>query len=167
MRALTRKEKKMATFGLIFIAGWSVYTFLLRPVHARLETLTRVIPEKQAELQELKQNARTVAELKSFSQAKALDTIVQPKTFSLIRYLSEMTDDQGLTAHLSEASQAFESHTQISVTVRLEQINVAQLITLTTAAKAATAGVTLESLTLQSVDDKFKAILLFSVFTEQ
>ena len=74
MRVLTRKEKRMAIFAAIFIAGWSLYAFCLRPAQARLETLARVIPKKQAELQELKHKANTVAELRLISHQETSKT---------------------------------------------------------------------------------------------
>ncbi len=65
MRALTQKERKLAIFAALFIAGWSLYTFALKPARARLATLQRVVPQEQTDLYELQQLDQEVARLLS------------------------------------------------------------------------------------------------------
>jgi hypothetical protein len=169
MRDLTRKERKLAVFAAIFIAGWSLYTFFLNPVYTRMETLKRVIPEKQAELHELKRKATEYAELISSSGGNSSSPQKLPNNFSLKRYLAGIIDDHQLSQNrkgMTEDQQSFDTFDKSLVTIQIENISLSQLVFLITSAKTGQAGIYLESLRLQPNSKQFNATLTFSVLRD-
>jgi len=62
---LTQREKLLAAGMIIFAAGWTLYTFVVRPATERIATLNRVIPEKQAQLQQLRTKSREYITLRN------------------------------------------------------------------------------------------------------
>ncbi len=88
---LTRREKTLLIAALAVTAGWSLYGFLVRPACERIDTLNRVIAEKQTLLGELKtQTAECRA--RQQQQRQFQDQIAaQPADFQLLPYLESLT----------------------------------------------------------------------------
>lgn len=169
MRDLTRKERKLAVFAAIFVAGWSLYIFFIKPVYARMDTLERVIPEKQAELQELKKKATEYAGLISSSGHNFSSPQKLPNDFNLKRYLAGIIDDHQLSQNrknMTEDQQSFDTFDKNLVTIQFEKVSLSQVVSLTTSAKAGQAGLILESLRLQQNNKQFNATLTFSVLKD-
>ncbi|UCE98800.1 MAG: type II secretion system protein M [Planctomycetota bacterium] len=59
---LTNREKLLAVCLVLFLIAWLLYAFFISPSLARAETLSRVIPQKQDELRQLRsKSARFIA----------------------------------------------------------------------------------------------------------
>jgi len=88
---LTRREKTLVIAALGLAAGWSLYGFLVRPACERIDTLNRVIGEKQTLLGELTaQTAECLARQRQ--QRQFQDRIAaQPADFQLLPYLESLT----------------------------------------------------------------------------
>lgn len=64
MIRLRHRERTLGILGLALTGVLTLHGFVVRPTMARAETLHRVIPDKQKELQALLQQGREVADLR-------------------------------------------------------------------------------------------------------
>ena len=93
---LTLREKKFALGLGVFIAGWALFAAVVKPAAQRIQTLNRVIPEKQTQLMELR--AKTSEYIMLHSRLEALQATMdsRDRDFKLLTFLESLIAECGL-----------------------------------------------------------------------
>lgn len=130
---LNRREKRLAIGMAVVVAVWAVYGYAIRPTQERIATLERVIPEKQSELEQLRDMSDKYIVLQRRFEAIRTRLVQQDPTFELLPFLENLIERHELTVHLQGMKQdlSVESrapYAETSVAIDLEGISLAQLV---------------------------------------
>jgi hypothetical protein len=100
MIVLTSRERLLA-LSLAAVAGaLCLYAMVIRPTYHRIQTLERIIPEKQAELHALEaKSVEYTALCKGFDDFRARASAQDPN-FELLPYLEALTEKHGLKKNI-------------------------------------------------------------------
>lgn len=99
---ITRRERLLAAGVTVVIGTWALYALAIRPATNRIRTLQRVIPEKQAELQDLQaKNGEYVTLRDDFAQARTKLASQEPD-FELLPFLETTIERHKLTGHVTK-----------------------------------------------------------------
>ena len=129
---LTLREKKFALGLGVFIAGWALFAAVVKPAAQRIQTLNRVIPEKQTQLMELR--AKTSQYLMLHSRLEALQTTMssRDRDFKLLTFLESLIAECGLPEKAVKmrqyATQPDSEHYETIVELTLEGLTLEQLV---------------------------------------
>ncbi len=132
MMRLTHRERWLTIGLLVLAAVWALFALSVRPAIGRIETLNRVIPEKQRELDELRASSAQYLALRA-----KLDDIKRKATseeggFELLTSLESMTTEFGLVGKVAtmkqEVLQLDSNYYEVTVETRLENLTLKQLI---------------------------------------
>jgi type II secretory pathway component PulM len=129
-----RPRERALTIGLIVLAtGLSLYGFVVRPTLARVQTLQRIIPERQQELRDMAAKTRQVLILSSRLEAVRQEIDSKPTT-ELLPAVESIVSRQGLPIHLTGLSQqTTETETRLGqavVEVALQKLTLKQVLDL-------------------------------------
>jgi type II secretory pathway component PulM len=132
MMQITPRERLLAAGLIAAVAFWALYTLAVRPATARIRTLQRVVPEKQAQLQELESKiAQYLALREKLSQARTQMASRQPD-FQLLPFLEATIDRHKLAAHIvtmeRDALQPKPDYSEVVVTLELREVSLKELI---------------------------------------
>ena len=100
MIRLTRREKLLAGCLVIFIASWSIFTIGVKPAFARVETLNRIISEKQQELEKLSARSKEYIFLHDSLNNLRTKMASQEKGFELLPFLESLIEECGLAENV-------------------------------------------------------------------
>jgi len=100
MIRLARREKLLAGGLVIFVASWSLFTVAVKPALARIETLGRVIPENQQELEKVRAISEKYILLSSRLDNLHTNIASQKETIELLPFLESLIEECGLTKKL-------------------------------------------------------------------
>jgi len=132
MIRLTRREKLLAGGVLIFIAAWSLFTAGVKPALARIETLNRVIFQKQQELEKLRARSKEYIFLRDGLDNLRAKIASQQKTFELLPFLESLSEECGLAKNVAIMKQQVlpidSNYSETIVEVRLEKLSLRHLI---------------------------------------
>lgn len=126
------QEKKFALGLGVFIAGWALFAAVVKPAAQRIQTLNRVIPEKQTQLMELR--AKTSQYLMLHSRLEALQTTMssRDRDFKLLTFLESLIAECGLPEKAVKmrqyATQPDSEHYETIVELTLEGLTLEQLV---------------------------------------
>jgi len=129
---LTQRERLLTVVSVILVAAWSAFTFVVKPAIARTETLSRVIPQKQQELETLRAKSREHSYLhKNFTELRVkLES--QDSRFELLPFLELLIQQQNLKDNLSTMKQRVlpldTDYSEFIVEVQLESMTLSRLI---------------------------------------
>ena len=132
MIVLTKRERTLA-LGLAAAIGVSaLYAVVIRPTCYRIQTLERIIPEKQSELHALEaKSVEYTAMRKGFEdfQAKAA---AQDPNFRLLPYLETLLDKHGLGKNVvnmaPDALQLQGGYSETVVKIEMDGVSLKQLV---------------------------------------
>ena len=129
---LTRRERFSTVALAVFVAVWSAYSLVVSPAVERIETLNRLIPEKQAELQRLRvMSSEYIALRDSYDQMKAR-IASQDKGSELLSFLESLIRQNKLADKLVTMNQQVlqdnPGYTEIVVDVKFENVPLDSLI---------------------------------------
>ncbi|HUW19182.1 MAG TPA: type II secretion system protein GspM [Sedimentisphaerales bacterium] len=129
---LTRRERWLV-FGLgAFITAWALYVLAVRPAVERIETLNRVIPEKQKQLQELRVKSAGYLAMRARLDSLKKEAASMEKGFELLSFLESVTKEHDLAKNVATMKQqVLQLDSQCSETiveVKLENVTLKQLI---------------------------------------
>jgi type II secretory pathway component PulM len=131
---LAKREKLLAVASAIFIFCWALFSFVIRPVTARIETLSRVIPEKQAELQKLHIKGRQYVLLRDSMEDWRKKIALTEQTAELLSNLESLIRqcklEKNVVTMKQENLQVDESYYESVVLTKLENLTIRQLIDL-------------------------------------
>ncbi|MFQ6035216.1 MAG: type II secretion system protein GspM [Sedimentisphaerales bacterium] len=132
MIRLTRREKLLIIVSAVFIAVWAIYAFVVKPAVARMETLERIIPQKQRELVMLRTKCDEYALLRSSLDDLRAKVASQKEGFKLLPFLESLIH----RCDLAENVVMMKPHTvplesnyrETIVEIKLENLTLSQLV---------------------------------------
>ena len=128
---LTQREYWLAAGLVALVAAWAFYTVAVGPALERIETLNRVIPEKQSELEKLRIETGEYIALHDSIEDLRTKIASQDETFELLPYAESLVQECGLTKNLvtmkQQASQLENNYHETIVEIVLENLTLRQL----------------------------------------
>jgi hypothetical protein len=134
MMRLTHRERWLVV-GLIFLAVvWALFIFGIGPAAERIETLNRVIPEKQRELGVIRKKSTRYLALRAGWDDYKRKAASEEKGFELLPFLESLNDQlhlaEKVTAMKQEVLQIDSNYYQIIVETELQNMTFKQLMEL-------------------------------------
>jgi type II secretory pathway component PulM len=132
MIVLTERERLLALGLAAAISVSSLYALVIRPTHHRIQTLERIIPEKQSELHALEaKSVEYLALCKGYEDFRA-KTAAQDPNFQLLPYLEELLKRHGLDKNLVKMApdnlQLQPDYSETIVKIDLDGVPLKQLV---------------------------------------
>jgi type II secretory pathway component PulM len=133
MIVLTKRERLLALGLAAAISVSSLYALVIRPTYHRIQTLERIIPEKQTELHTLEaKSVEYTALCKGFEDFRA-KAAAQDPNFQLAPYLEGLLEKHGLTKNIvtmaaPDALQLQSDYSETVVKIELDGIPLKQLL---------------------------------------
>ena len=113
-------------------AVWAIYSLVIEPVQSRIETLHRVIPEKQDELREIQACSTEYMALRRARRNVEARIAKQDADFQLLPFLESLIEQHKLTEHLvtmeDDALSAQPGYSETIVEIGLEGVALGQLV---------------------------------------
>ncbi|MBN2270428.1 MAG: type II secretion system protein M [Sedimentisphaerales bacterium] len=134
MIRLTKREKHLAAALAVFFLGWSLFALVIDPAKARIATLKRVIPEKQAELDKLSAAAKEYKFLSDGSRDLVSKAASQRQTIELLPFLESLVQRCGLEKNVAKMQSASggsplgTDYSQSIVEIELRALSMVQLV---------------------------------------
>lgn len=131
MMRLTQRELRFGAGLLVLVAAWALFSLGVRPALERIETLNRVIPEKQNELERLRTKANEYVALHDGLSKLHTEIASQEKTFELLPFVESLIQECGLTNHVvtmnRQVSQLDTNYHETVVQIQMENLTLRQL----------------------------------------
>jgi len=128
---LTHREYWLAAGLVAFIAACVFYMVGISPALERIETLNRVIPEKQSELERLRIKTGEYIALHDSIEDLRTKIALQKETFELLPYAESLIQECGLTKNLvtmkQQASQLATDYHETVVEIEMENLTLRQI----------------------------------------
>ena len=128
---LTHREYWLAAGLVAFAAAWAFYVVGVSPALERIETLNRVIPEKQSELERLRIKTGEYIALHDVIEDLRTKIALQEKTFELLPYAESLIQECGLTNNVvtmkQQASQLETNYHETVVEIEMANLTLRQL----------------------------------------
>lgn len=128
---LTRREYWLAAGLVAFIAAWAFYAIGVGPALERIETLNRVIPEMQNDLDKLRTKAGEYTTLNDAIEDLRTKIASQEETFELLPYAESLVQECGLTKNLvtmkQQTSQLETNYHETVVEIEMENLTLRQV----------------------------------------
>ena len=132
MIRLTRREKMLAGGLVVFAAVWSAFAVGVKPALARIETLNRVIFQKQQELEKVCTKSKEYIYLRDSLDNLRTKIASQQTTFELLPFLESLIEECGLSENVSSMKQHVleidSNYSETIVEVRLENLSLRNLV---------------------------------------
>ena len=129
---LMRREKILAVVLVIFVAVCGVVVFAIRPAIERTNTLSRVIPEKQSELEVFRAEAGEYIALRDGLKSLHTKIVAQEKTFELLTFLESLIGEDDLAKKVAtmkqRVSQLDQRYHETIVEIELRNLTLSQLV---------------------------------------
>lgn len=128
---LTQRELWFGAGLILLVAAWALFSLGVRPALERIETLNRVIPEKQNELERLCTEANEYVALHDGFGELRTEIASQEKTFELLPFVELLIQECGLTKHVvtidRQVSQLDTNYHETVVQIQMENLTLRQL----------------------------------------
>ena len=132
MIRLARREKLLAGSLVVFIASWSLFNVAVKPALARIETLERVIPENQQELEKVRAISEKYILLSGRLDNLHTNIASAKETIELLPFLESLIEECGLADNLDtmkrDVLQIDSNYSETIVEVRLESLSIGRLV---------------------------------------
>jgi hypothetical protein len=132
MIRLTHREKSLVVAVVALISAWLLFAFAVKPAIERTETLTRVIAEKQDELQKLRARSNEYIFLRDSLSNLHRKVASQEQEFELLPFLESLIRECGLVKKVAtmkqQVSQLEPKYYETIVEIRLESLTLRQLV---------------------------------------
>lgn len=153
MMQLTKRERLLAAGLVLGVGVWALYGLALRPATERIQTLQRLLPEKQAQLRDLQaKSAQYVALRNEFAQTRARLADQEPN-FELLPYLERMIEQHKLSKNVGrmepDTVQSQPDYSETIVTIDLHDISLKQLVDFLTAVETTKSNVRVGTLNIR------------------
>jgi len=150
MIQITRRERLLSVGLAAVIAVWALYAVAIKPTRSRIRTLQRIIPEKQAQLQELQARSEEYAVLQERFQTLRAKMASQERDFQLLPFLEAMIERHKLAGNMvtmqGDILRAQGDYSEVVVTIELQDVSLGQLVDFLTAVEASEAVIQVGSL---------------------
>ena len=131
MIRLTNREFLVATGLAVAVTAWALFTLGVKPALERLETLNRVIPEKQSDLERLRTQADEYVALRDSIANLRAQMDSQDETFELLPFAESLVQECGLAENVltmkRQALQLETNYHETIVEIELEKLTLRQL----------------------------------------
>jgi len=128
---LTRREYWLSAGLVAFIAAWAFYAIGVDPALERIETLNRVIPEMQNDLEKLRTKAGEYTAMNDAIEDLRTKIASQEETFELLPYAESLVQECGLAKNLvtmkQQTSQLETNCHETVVEVQMENLTLRQI----------------------------------------
>jgi hypothetical protein len=132
MIRLTRREKLLAGGLLVFAGAWSLFAVGVSPALERIETLDRVMSEKQRELEEVRAISKEYIYLNNRLDNLHANADSRRDTFELLPSLESLIEECGLSKNVETMKRQVlpidSNYSEIIVEVRLESMSIGRLV---------------------------------------
>jgi hypothetical protein len=132
MMRLRRREKFLAGGLLIFVTAWSLLVMAINPAVDRIETLNRVISEKQQELEDVRIMSKELIYLNHGLDYLHTKVDSQGDTLELLPFMESLIEESGLTANIETMNRQVlpidPDYSEVVVEVRLESLSIGRLV---------------------------------------
>jgi hypothetical protein len=132
MIRLRRREKLLAAGLLTFVAVWSLFALAINPAFDRIETLNRVISEKQQELEDVREISKEFTYLNNTLDYLHKKVDSRQETFELLPFLESLIEECGLAGNFKtmkrQVLEIDSSYSEVIVEVRLESLPIGRLV---------------------------------------
>jgi type II secretory pathway component PulM len=129
---LMQREKLLVIAVVISAVLWMLFRFGVKPALARIETLNRVIPERQRELTELRAKSKQYISLRDSLSDLRKHVASQDQALELLPFLESLTEECGLaqnaTAMDRNVLQLDKDYQETIVEIRLQNVTLMQLV---------------------------------------
>jgi len=150
MIQISSRERLLAIGLTAMLAGWAVWTVAIKPTRQRIRTLERIIPEKQAQLQQLGATSVEYTVLWDEFQALRARMAAQDPNFELSTFLEATIERHKLAGHVTSMQQDLRQpqpdYSEMVVTIELQDITLRQLVDLLTTVETSAAVIRVGSL---------------------
>ena len=150
MRRLARREKSLVISLAIFAVVWSLYALAVSPAMERIETLNRVISEKQQELEEVREISKEYVFLNKNLSSLQTQTDSGQNTIQVLPFLEALINECGIAKNVEtmkrEVLPVDSNYSEIIVEVRLGNLSIGQLVDFLGKIESSQAGVKTKSL---------------------
>jgi hypothetical protein len=128
----TNREKWLAGGLGVFVISWVIYAFGVGPVLKRIETLNRVIPDKQSQLEEMRAKAAKYMALHTNIESLRTRVSSQNQTFELLPFVESLVGKCGLSGNLDtmhkQESDLAADYREIIVEVKMKGLTLPQIV---------------------------------------
>ncbi|UCE49675.1 MAG: type II secretion system protein M [Phycisphaerales bacterium] len=131
---MTHREMWLAGGLGVFVIAWAIYAFGVSPVLERIETLNRVIPERQSELQHIRAKTDKYMALRAGIENLRTKVASQDQAFELLPLVESLIGECGLSGNLDSMNkQELELGTdyrETVVEVKMKRLTLPQIVDL-------------------------------------
>ncbi|MBN2314100.1 MAG: hypothetical protein JXM79_09230 [Sedimentisphaerales bacterium] len=128
---LTRREYRLAVGVAVITIAWALFAFGFSPMLERMETLKRVIPEKQNELDRLRVKAGEYMSLREELEDLRAKISSQEKNFELLPFIESLVEQCSLTQNVKMMKQVASypdtDFQEVIVEIEIENVTLRQL----------------------------------------
>lgn len=128
-RRFSWREQLVLGWGAVIVIGLLLYMLAIDPLLQRMAMLDRLIPQKQRELEQLNRLREEYGRLKGQVDA---DVRSMGTNFSLTTFVEKTVLEQVGKSHLAgikpQPEMPFEHYKEVAVEVRLEQVQLGQIV---------------------------------------
>ena len=121
----------MIIAGAILLALFAVYHLRARPTVNRIETLKRVLPRKEKNLQDLRLKSEEYIALQDELSRMREKIANQPKEFGILTYLERLAKESGLEKNVAQMKPSTapigDSYVETAVEIKIENVTLAQI----------------------------------------
>lgn len=129
---LMQRERLLVIAVVVSAVLWMLFRFGVKPTLARIETLDRVIPEKQRELTELRTKSKQYIVLHESLNDLRKHVASQDQALELLPFLESLTQECGLTKNATAMDrnvlQLDQDYQKTIVEIRLQNVTLGQLV---------------------------------------
>ncbi|UCG59186.1 MAG: type II secretion system protein M [Phycisphaerales bacterium] len=129
---LTQREKLLAVASTSVVVAWALYALAIKPTAARVETLRRILPEKQLELEQLRAKSTEYTQLSSSLANLHSKIASQDPAFELLPFLESLIDQHKIAQNVvymkPHTLQPEGDYSETIVEIRLENVQLSQLV---------------------------------------
>lgn len=132
MIRLTYRERCLVAGSAVLVTAWILFVFGIRPTVERIDTLNRVIPEKQKALAELRAKSAYYLELQAQLTDYKKEAALEKDDFKPLAFLESLTREANLAKKVvtmrQEVLQLDSDYCEVIVEVKLESLTLEQLV---------------------------------------
>ena len=132
MIRLTRRERLLSAALVTFVVVVGLLAFVVKPAIDRMKTLTRVIPEKQTVLNELRTKSYEYVAMRDSLEGLHKKVMAQDDGFELLPFLESLTRERGLAEKVATMKQQVlqlePDYCETVVEIELQNLTLGQLV---------------------------------------
>jgi type II secretory pathway component PulM len=150
MKTLTHREQLLAIATAIAVATAVFFAFAIKPAIERTNTLSRVLPEKQRALQQLRTKGKQYAALRSNLTGSNSSESLQTEPLTILETITAQSGTAKNVAYMKKQSLQVDSKYSQTVTeLRFEHITLNQLVDFLFQAQSSKSSLQIKSLYIE------------------